>query len=97
MVEWIISGASLLLVNIFAWVFFLGRGLGKTNTRLNQMEKRLNSQEILPECSQIFTEIKEKLSGLEGKVDILILTIKENQRNKEKEHTEGKSEAIEDE
>ncbi|MBU0778241.1 hypothetical protein KKF82_08280 [Patescibacteria group bacterium] len=75
---------GLILVNVLFWVFAWGRRTGGVNQRLKHLENAEANSQILPECNEIFTEIKERLSGLGGKVDVLLMTMKENQKNNEK-------------
>ena len=86
MTEWIISGAIIIVVNVLVWAFVFGKILGRTNTRLSNLEKGQHNPTILPECSGMFTEIRERLANLDGKVDTILLMTRETQKNKEKEH-----------
>lgn len=95
MSEWLIALiSSSALAVMLTWAFQWGKRGGKVNTRSKELERRANNPQILPECSVIFTEIKENLSNLNGKVDTLVETFqliaKERQKNDEREHTQGK-------
>lgn len=79
----------LVVLNIFVWVFASGRMTGRVNTRLNNVEKRLDDPPMLPECRELFTEIKEGLSELNGEVKTMLITMKEFQKNNEKKQTRG--------
>lgn len=90
MSEWLIalisSGA---LVVMLTWAFQWGKRGGNVNTRLDELERRANDPQILPECSGIFTEIKENLASLDGSVGVMLGIMKENQKNDEKKHITG--------
>lgn len=88
MMQWQLVGGAcgLILANLLGWVFLWGRWRGKVNTRLEHLEKR----DILPECQNIFTGIKEGLSSVTGKVDTVLLLMKENQKNEEKRNIQGR-------
>lgn len=74
----------LVALNIVAWVFAAGKMTGMTNTRLNNVEKRLDDPKILPQCMELFNELKDGLSTLNGEVKALLLSMKEYQKNDEK-------------
>lgn len=82
--EWAIGLAGLIIVNILTWTFLFGRRGGRVNNKIKNIEDRLDNPQILPQCTEIFTEIKEKLSNLGGKLEILLGIAKENQKNNEK-------------
>jgi len=95
--EWILQPAVALLalaglvaVNVLVWVFAWGKGRGQTNTRLNAIEEKMGNPQILPDCNEIFTEIKERLAGLEGKVETMLIIMTESQKNSEKEKITGR-------
>lgn len=91
MSEWLIALISSgVLATLFVWAFQWGKSRGNVNTRLNDIERRLDDPQILPECSVIFTEIKENLATLTGKVDTILITMTKKQKNDEREHTQGK-------
>ena len=58
-----------LLLNMGVWVFAWGKIRGKTATRLNNVETNLKNPAILPECIEIFGEIREKLVEVSTNVD----------------------------
>lgn len=78
-----VSGAAILLVNLFLWVFLWGRWRGSTDSRLDALEKHLDDPPILPQCVELFTEIKETLGELKGKFEALMLTINLNMKESE--------------
>ena len=80
----------LCVLNIFVWVFASGRMTGRVNTRLNNVEKRLDDPPILSQCQELFTEIKEGLSQLNGEIKGMLITMKGYQKDKEKKHTRSK-------
>ena len=83
MPELIIGGAVVIIMNILVWVFLWGGWRGKVNTRLKAIEDR----GVLPECTEIFTDIKEKLAEVTGNVKVMLLMMMENQKNLEKKRT----------
>jgi len=91
MPEWLIvlisSGA---LAVMLTWAFQWGRRGGNVNTRLGDLERRANDPQILPQCAEIFTKIKEKLASLDGRVGVMLGIMKENQKNNEKKHIQSK-------
>ena len=87
--EWIPGGIILIVINILVWAFLWGKTLGKINTRLTVLEKSQDDPPMLPECQILFSEIKEGLANLDGKVSTMLITMKENQRNSEKKHIGG--------
>ena len=84
--EWAIGIGGLIIVSVLTWTFLWGRRVGQVNNKIKVIEGKLNNPGILPECNEIFTEIKENLSNLTGKVDIILLTMRENQKNNEKKY-----------
>lgn len=86
----LIGLAVLVVLNIFVWVFASGRMTGKVNTRLNNIEKRLDDPPMLPECRELFTEIKEGLSQLNGEIKGMLTTMKGYQKDNERRHTRSK-------
>ena len=78
---------GLILINILVWVFLWGKRTGKVNTRLTNLEDRIDTHSILPECSELFSEIKGALSNVVGKVDVMLLMVKESQKNIERKRT----------
>lgn len=74
---WILptSGVALILVNLLIWVFYLGKTRGSTSSRLNAVEERLDDPPVLPQCIEVFTEIKENLSHLNGTVETILRTM----------------------
>ncbi len=82
---WVIpvSGAAILIVNLFLWVFLWGRWRGSTDSRLNAIEKQLDDPPILPQCIELFNEIKETLGELNGKVDTMMLNVNLNMKKAE--------------
>ena len=83
----LIGLAVLVVLNIFAWVFASGKMTGRVNTRLNNIERRLDDPPILPQCQELFTEIKEGLSQLNGEIKTLLITMKGYQKDNERKHT----------
>ena len=84
--EWAVGIIGLIIVSVITWTFLWGRSVGQVNTKIKNIENKLSNPQILPECNEIFTEIKENLSNLTGKVDIILLTMTENQKNNEKKY-----------
>lgn len=95
--EWLLQPAIALLaligiigVNIAIWIFAWGMSRGRTNTRLNVIEEKLDNPRVLPECTETFTEIKQVLSEVSGKVDaILAITTAKGKRRKTNEVENG--------
>lgn len=98
MPQWLIAViASGAFATLLVWAFRWGRTGGNVNTRLDTLEKWVDDPPIRPECSAIFTEIKEglanldsKAANLDGKMDVVLQVIKEDQRNNEKKHINNK-------
>lgn len=91
MSEWLIALiASGALAVMLTWAFQWGRRGGGVNARLDDLERRANDPQILPQCAEIFTEIKEKLASLDGSVGVMLGIMKENQKNDEKKHITSK-------
>ena len=90
MPDWLFPGIGLVVANILVWGFAWGRRTGKVNQRLDSLEKWFENPTILPECSSIFSEIKEGLAELKGKVSTILLITTENQKNSEKKHVKKK-------
>ena len=91
MPEWLIALiASGVLAVMLTWAFQWGKRGGNVNTRLNDLERRANDPQILPQCAEIFTEIKEKLASLDGSVGVMLGIMKESQKNDEKKHIQGR-------
>ena len=84
--EWAIGIGGLIIVSVLTWTFLWGKKVGWVDTKIKVIENKLSNPQILPECNEIFTEIKENLSNLTGKVDIILLTMRENQKNNEKKY-----------
>jgi len=68
-------------VSALTWLFLYARRVGSVNTRLNHLEERNDNPQVLPQCNDIFTEIKENLANITGKVEA-ILSIAENGKPK---------------
>ena len=83
----VLSSLGIVMLNLLVWLFLWGKRTGSMNTRLDNLEGNQSNPQILPECNVIFTEIKENLASLEGKMGIILLTMKENQKNNEKKRT----------
>jgi len=98
MSEWLIALiASGALATLLVWAFRWGKKGGNVGARLKEIEKRLDDPPIRPECSDIFTDIRKSLFGLDskvanldGKADVVLQVMRENQKNNEKKHIEGK-------
>lgn len=88
--SWCVPSAVLLvLVNLLVWVFVWGRTVGNVKARLNSVEKRLDDPPILPQCQELFTEIKEGLSMLNGEIKGMLITMKGYQKDNERKQTRG--------
>ena len=83
--DWTIlgSGISLIVLNAFLWVFRWGKSTGNVNTRLNNLEEKTGNPDVLPECAETFTQIRENLSGLNGKVETIIDMVKDGGKGKD--------------
>lgn len=90
-----IAFIGLIIMNVLVWVFAWGRSVGKVNTRLKVVEEKVDNPQILHACSEIFTEIKEKLAKLDGKVGTILIVMKERQKNDEKKRVRRKSKSTE--
>jgi hypothetical protein len=80
----LIALIGLIVINLLVWVFAWGRGVGKVNTRLTVIEEKVNNPQILPDCNIIFTEIKEGLSNVGGKVETILTLMQVNQKTSER-------------
>ena len=82
---------GVIIVNTLIWVFLWGKRQGSVNSRLDDVERKvvMKSCTMYPECLETFGEIKEHLSNLDGKIEVLLLSLKEIQKNGEKEHFRG--------
>ena len=78
------SGITLVAINILAWAFICGRILGSCNTRLTTLEKERDDPQLLPQCHTLFSNIETQIGNLNGKVDTLLLIVKEYQGNTER-------------
>lgn len=88
MSEWLVPSAFLVvIINILVWVFTWGKLSGRVNTRLNGLEKNQRNPVVLPQCAAMFSDIKESLSNLNGKVEIILITMKEYQKDSERART----------
>jgi len=87
MIDLVLGGVIVIAINVLIWVFLFGKRTGKVNNRLSVIEEKLSNPQVLPQCTEIFTEIKEKLSYLAGNVETILLVIKENQKNVERKRT----------
>ncbi len=78
MADWPIfgSGVGLIVISILTWVFRWGRRTDKVNNRLESLEKKAANPGVLPQCADTFTEIKEGLSNLNGKVEAILNFVK---------------------
>jgi len=88
--DWLIEPAipligfiALIVVNIVVGAYALGSRRGRTNTRLNSIEERLDNPVILPQCNEIFFEIKTNLANLDGKVDTILRTMPGSSQGKD--------------
>jgi len=90
-----IAFIGLIIMNVLVWVFAWGRSVGKINTRLNAVEEKVDKPQILSACVDIFTEIKERLGNLDGKVGTILIVMKESQKNNEKKRTRRKPKSAE--
>lgn len=82
--RWAISIAAILVGNVIVWAFLWG----KYNQRLINVEKAQVNPDILPECQELFRDIKGSIGNLTGKVDVILNTITENQKNEERKRTD---------
>lgn len=90
MPNWLLPGIGLIVANILVWAFVWGRRTGRVNQRLMSLEKWFEAPTILPECSGIFTEIKEGLAKVQGKVSTVLLIMTENQKSSERKRISKK-------
>ena len=80
MPDWLIAIlVSGILLTLIAWSFQWGNKRGCNNARLNGLESRVNNPPIRPECSEIFTEIKENLANLDGKMELVLIVLRKKQ------------------
>lgn len=77
--ELIGGGLLLIILNIVVWAFAWGRTVGRVCESVDNLEQRLNtyeasdcSHEMIPACQDMFRNIGERLSNVEGKLDIII-------------------------
>ena len=91
MPQWMLGISGLVIVNILIWVFLWGRRTGNVNHRLKSLEKKVANPGVLPECVEVFTEIKEKLSNLTGKVDVILTLTQENHEKRRRKKRETSS------
>ena len=73
----------LVAINVVVWVFAWGRARGTTNTRIEVIEGRLDNPVVLPECNEIFGQIKENLANLDGKVEAILNTMRGSSEGKD--------------
>lgn len=91
MSEWVIALiASGALATLLVWAFQWGKKRGNVNNRLKNLEGWVSDPPMRPECSEVFTEIKENLASVSSKVDTMLVMMRENQKNNEKKHTQGR-------
>lgn len=95
--EWVIQPAvafiafiGLIVVNLLVWVFAWGKRAGRINTKIKSIEGQLANPQILPDCNVVFTEIKEKLSDVGGKVEAILVMMKTNQKVDERKRVNSK-------
>lgn len=86
MPDWLLPGVGIIVANVLVWAFVVGKTYGGLKTRLKAVENKQDNPEILPECNRIFTEIKEGLAEVTGKVSAMFMMMKESQKNLEKKH-----------
>lgn len=86
----IIALIGLIVINLLVWVFAWGRGVGGINTKIKNIEEKVNNPQILPDCNIIFTEIKEGLSNVGGKVEAILTMMQINQKTNEKKKVKRK-------
>ena len=68
-----ISIAAVLLVNLLIWVFLFGKTIGRLSNRMCKIENDQQKEpQIMPECYEIFSELREGVASLNAKVDILL-------------------------
>jgi len=90
MPDWLLPGIGLIVANVLVWAFVVGKTYGGVKTRLKAVENKQANPEILPECNKIFTEIKEGLAELQGKVSTILLIMTEKQETPERKKKEKK-------
>lgn len=86
--EWLLQPAITLLallgligVNVAIWIFAFGKNRGRTNTRLDTIEEKFENPQVLPDCVVVFTDIAEKLSALDGKMEVILLFITKSKKS----------------
>jgi len=87
MPEWLIPLIGLVLINAFVWLYLWGWRGGKVNTRLNNLESKFNDPVILPQCAELFSEIKEHMAKVSTKVELMYNWMNEDRKNNEKKRT----------
>jgi len=85
-----VSGLSIIIVNVLIWVFVFGKFIGKLGSRINNLEEKLGNPMVLPECHKLFAELREGISNLVGKMEVVLSQLKVNSKNNEKEYLKGK-------